>query len=89
LRGLEGLSCTDLERLVGIEGYYTVSPGIGGIVKERPEDFIVWEVLDGGLDSRLMWELGPLPHEPSRYSLWILARRIRTCWEALQTSRER
>jgi tRNA pseudouridine13 synthase len=74
LRGLEGLSCTDLERFVGIEGYYTVSPGIGGIVKERPEDFIVWEVLDGGLDSRLMWELGPLPHEPSRYSLWILCK---------------
>ncbi len=35
-----------IERVVGIEEYITETPGIGGKIKERPEDFYVEEVID-------------------------------------------
>jgi tRNA pseudouridine13 synthase len=72
------LSCSELEKFIGIENYYVSSGGIGGLLKERPEDFIVSEVVEGGLDGMEVWDWAPLPHEPSRFSLWILRKRNRT-----------
>ncbi len=72
------LRCSELEKFIGMENYYTSAGGIGGLLKERPEDFTVSEVLEGGLDAMEIWDWAPLPHEPSRFSLWILRKRNRT-----------
>lgn len=55
-----------------MEGYYTPTRGIGGIIKKHPEDFLVSEILEGGLDAQSLWLKDPLPIEPTRYTLWIL-----------------
>ena len=34
--------------------YWTESKGIGGRIKQRPEDFIVEEVKDGSLEDRIL-----------------------------------
>jgi tRNA pseudouridine13 synthase len=34
----------DVEALVGISGYLTTTPGLGGVIKRAPEDFVVDEV---------------------------------------------
>lgn len=71
------LRCNELEATVGIEQYYTRTPGIGGIVKKETEDFIVSEILDGGLDASKQWAKDPLLTEPARYTLWILKKQDR------------
>lgn len=69
------MGCGDIESAIGVEGYYTPTRGIGGIVKKQPEDFIVSEILEGGLDAKALWFKDPLPVEPTRYTLWILKKR--------------
>lgn len=49
---LTGLKPNDVEPFIGIEGYASRTPGLGGVVKERPEDFLTWETLLNGLDAR-------------------------------------
>lgn len=47
----------ELERLVGIEGYLTSAEGIGGRLKQVPEDFVVEEITpEGGV-----LEVSPMP----------------------------
>ncbi|MEM2700712.1 MAG: hypothetical protein QXN60_02625, partial [Nitrososphaerota archaeon] len=50
------LTCDEYESAVGIGAYYTQTRGIGGLIKVLPEDFEVWEVLNGGLDARERFE---------------------------------
>ncbi len=52
---LKNLDCREVENFIGIENYISLTPGIGGLIKEEPEDFQVWEVIEGGLDSRKLW----------------------------------
>ncbi|MEM0444876.1 MAG: tRNA pseudouridine(13) synthase TruD [Nitrososphaerota archaeon] len=70
-------SCSEIEATIGIERYYIQLQGIGGIVKMEPEDFVVSEILDGGLDASILWSKDPLPMEPARNALWILRKRDR------------
>ncbi|MCS7146471.1 MAG: tRNA pseudouridine(13) synthase TruD [Aigarchaeota archaeon] len=72
---MAGLRCDEIEAQMGIEGYGTETRGVGGIVKKTPEDFIVSEILEGGLDAETLWSMAPLPMEPTRYTLWILKKR--------------
>ena len=53
---LAGLRPEEVEEFIGISGYSTSTPGIGGVVKERAEDFLVWESLLNGLDARRAFE---------------------------------
>lgn len=53
---LSRLKPEDVEAFIGIKGYATSATGIGGVIKERPEDFKVWEVLRDGTDARLAFE---------------------------------
>lgn len=55
---LSGLRPEEVEPFIGIEGYVSSTPGIGGVVKERPEDFLAWEVLTDGLDARHVYGFG-------------------------------
>src|SRR3972149_2494685 len=35
-----------MDREIGIEGYLTTTPGIGGLLKASPDDFVVEEIPD-------------------------------------------
>lgn len=43
----------DLEKKIGIEVYATSSPGVGGWIRQLPEDFIVEEVLVDGSKAKI------------------------------------
>ena len=45
------LSVPEIEKLLGIEVYATKTAGIGGVIRESVEDFVVEEVLGGRLQS--------------------------------------
>jgi len=70
-------SCREIEAAIGIEVYGVSTVGVGGVVKLIPDDFTVVEVIEGGLDSQVLWGLGALPMEPARLALWILMKRDR------------
>lgn len=55
---LKDLKPKDFEKFIGIECYITSSNGIGGIIKERPEDFMVWEVIRNGLNAKTCYDGG-------------------------------
>lgn len=47
------LSVPEIERLIGIEGYATKTPGVGGVIKRAVEDFVVQEVLVDGSQATI------------------------------------
>ncbi|MCX8193468.1 MAG: tRNA pseudouridine(13) synthase TruD [Nitrososphaeria archaeon] len=53
---LQSLKSTDIEEFIGISRYISSTRGIGGIIKSKPEDFMIWEVLSTGEDSRMVFE---------------------------------
>ena len=53
------LKAPELERLMGMEVYLTSTPGIGGRIRARPEDFLVGEVLTDGSAVEPDEVLGP------------------------------
>ena len=52
---LPSLKPEDIEPFIGITQYISRSEGIGGVVKTRPEDFIVWEILETGMDAKKLF----------------------------------
>jgi len=71
-----------LERLLGIEVYATRSPGIGGIIREKVQDFIVEEILVDGSRAEIdrtesEVKRGVLGSSPAknRYLLCVLVKR--------------
>ncbi|MEM4198939.1 MAG: tRNA pseudouridine(13) synthase TruD [Nitrososphaerota archaeon] len=77
------LGCGEIEPAMGIEVYYTPTRGVGGIIKSQPEDFILSEILEGGLDAQALWRRETIPIEPTRYTLWILKKRNRETFSAV------
>lgn len=59
-----GLRCWEIEGFVGLGAYATSAQGVSGMIKEDPDDFEVWEQIEGGLDARELWEKGGLPASP-------------------------
>lgn len=53
---LPSLKIEDIERFIGITQYISRSEGIGGVIKTRPEDFIIWEILETGMDAKKLFE---------------------------------
>lgn len=53
---LSQLRPEEVEEFMGIQGYVTKTPGIGGVIKVKPEDFLAWEVLVNGMDARAIYE---------------------------------
>jgi tRNA pseudouridine13 synthase len=54
---LPSLKAEDIERFIGISQYISRSKGIGGVIKSRPEDFVIWEILETGMDAKKLFEL--------------------------------
>ncbi|MEN2974114.1 MAG: tRNA pseudouridine(13) synthase TruD [Candidatus Caldarchaeales archaeon] len=53
---LRSLKSTDIEEFIGISRYISTTKGVGGIIKSRVEDFMIWEVLQSGEDSVRVFE---------------------------------
>jgi len=72
------LSCDEYEQAVGMGAYLTDFRGIGGLIKVLPEDFEVWEVLNGGLDAREAFEnWRPPAIPPLKHALVVVRKRDR------------
>ncbi|MEM3816480.1 MAG: tRNA pseudouridine(13) synthase TruD, partial [Candidatus Bathyarchaeia archaeon] len=50
------LEVPGIEKSIGIEVYASKTPGIGGIIKSSPEDFIVEEILADGSKASISAE---------------------------------
>ena len=53
---LSRLDKSIVEEFIGIRGYVSSTIGVGGVIKEKPEDFKTWEILVNGLDARRAYE---------------------------------
>jgi tRNA pseudouridine13 synthase len=77
-----------LDKSIGIEVYATSSPGIGGIIRQSCEDFIVEEILVNGLGAKVLATSVPMniygQYPTSRYLLCILIKRNWDTFQALE-----
>ena len=53
---LSRLDKSRVEEFIGIRGYVSSTVGVGGVIKEKPDDFKTWEILVNGLDARRAYE---------------------------------
>ncbi|MEM3725615.1 MAG: tRNA pseudouridine(13) synthase TruD [Candidatus Bathyarchaeia archaeon] len=83
-----GLRVPKIEKLMGIEVYATHSLGIGGVIREFVEDFVVEEVLvDGAMAKIRQQHVESQNFKPSlneRYLLCVLVKRNWDTFEALK-----
>ncbi|MBN2014639.1 MAG: tRNA pseudouridine(13) synthase TruD [Candidatus Altiarchaeota archaeon] len=85
-----------LESLIGMNTYRSKTPGIGGVIKQLPEDFIVEEITPEGrvleLDKDLGFEAGErkeyLHFTLQKYN-WDTLRAVKVLSNRLHTSRKR
>ncbi|MEM3458023.1 MAG: tRNA pseudouridine(13) synthase TruD [Candidatus Bathyarchaeia archaeon] len=77
-----------VEKLIGIEVYATASSGIGGVIRQSVEDFVVKEVLVDGSKAEVNPTLGCQPLGVSstkdRYLLCVMIKRN---WDTFQAIR--
>jgi len=78
------LSVPRLERELGIEVYSTKSSGIGGRIRQFPEDFVVEEVLLDGSKATVEAKDVPLPTGRGRYLVCVL---VKSNWDTLLVTR--
>lgn len=73
-----------LDKEIGIEAYATETQGIGGRLRQLPEDFTVEEVLTNG--STAETEPHNIPHitEHGRYLIYVLVKRKIDTFQAVQ-----
>jgi len=69
-----------LEKELGIEVYVTQSPGIGGRIRQFPEDFVVQEILVNGSKA----EVSPVEtHEPVGEGRYLICMLVKRNWDTL------
>jgi len=90
------LRVSALEKGIGIEVYATRSPGIGGNIRQFPEDFVVEEVLSDGSKASVKSTVAPLAQGRGRYLVCVLVKRnwdtllaVRTIAKQLGVGQER
>ena len=69
-----------LEKEMGIDVYASKSPGIGGIIRSSPEDFVVQEILLDGSKAHVKPEGTSIPQGRGRYLVCTLVKRR---WDTL------
>ena len=79
------MTASDAEAVVGIVGYGTTTPGVGGRIKEEPEDFVVEEI--SAPPPRA--EGGPCTVAVIRTRNWETNRLVREMSRRLAVSRKR
>jgi tRNA pseudouridine13 synthase len=85
-----------LDKALGIEVYATKSPGIGGRIRQLPEDFVVEEILLDGSKANIAPKDVPKPIGLGRYLIcglvkcnWDTLLAVRTIAQQLGMSQER
>lgn len=82
------LRVSRLEKGIGIEVYATSSQGIGGVIRQSCEDFIVEETLVNGSKAKVLAPHVPIKiheqHPASRYLLCVLIKRNWDTFQALE-----
>ena len=66
-----------LEQEMGIEVYASKTPGIGGIIRKSPDDFMVQEILLDGSKAHIIPEESIVPQGRGRYLVCVLVKRHR------------
>lgn len=66
-----------VDRQIGLEVYYTRSSGIGGRIKTQPRDFVVKEVLEDHLESKIYLRKPPQVSGAGPFTLCMLIKRNR------------
>lgn len=79
------MQVSSIERQLGIETFATKTCGIGGIIKQTPEDFVVEEVLVDGSKAELTPKLPEQVKGEGRYLICLLIKRN---WDTLLTVRK-
>jgi tRNA pseudouridine13 synthase len=74
------LSVPSLEKQLGIEVYASLSPGIGGKIRQFPEDFVVEEILVDGSEAQISPVETKQPERKGRYLVCVLVKRD---WDTL------
>ncbi len=69
------MSAPRLERELGIETYASHSSGVGGRIRQFPEDFIVEEVLIDGSKARISTVEAELPEGDGKHLICVLVKR--------------
>jgi tRNA pseudouridine13 synthase len=78
------LSVPLLEKELGIEVYASETPGIGGRIRQFPEDFIVEEILVDGSEAKVLPVSTPQIVGRGRYLVCVLVKRN---WDTLRAVR--
>jgi tRNA pseudouridine13 synthase len=76
------LKVPKLEKEIGIEVYASQSPGIGGCIRQSPEDFVVEEVLVDGSKAKVKPSEAKHPTGIGRYLVCLL---VKKGWDTLLT----
>ena len=74
-----------LEKEIGIRVYATKTPGIGGRLRQFPEDFMVEEVLENGSAAKIEPPNIANITGHGRYLVWVLVKRNMDIFQAVQT----
>ncbi|UCE29536.1 MAG: tRNA pseudouridine(13) synthase TruD [Candidatus Bathyarchaeota archaeon] len=74
------MSVPSLEKQLGIEVYASPSPGVGGKIRQFPEDFVVEEILVDGSQARISPVEAKQPERKGRYLICVLVKRD---WDTL------
>ena len=69
------MNLKNIEDLIGISRYLTVTLGIGGRIRCFPEDFLVEEILTDGSKASLKQAYNPSPEGWGRYLLCLLIKK--------------
>jgi tRNA pseudouridine13 synthase len=72
------LEVPETEKNLGISVYATETSGIGGVIRRRPEDFVVEEVLTNGAKASVT----PLEY-PSRLGRYLICALVKRNWDTL------
>ncbi len=75
------MSVSLLEKKLGIEVYASETPGIGGRIRQFPEDFIVEEILVDGSEAKISPVSTPQLVGRGRYLVYVLVKRN---WDTLR-----
>ena len=75
----------DVEEEIGIEVYASPSPGIGGRIRQFPEDFVVEEILADGSKAKVNFLESGSFQKRGRYLICILVKRN---WDTLRAVQE-
>ncbi len=69
---LSSLKIEDIEKFIGMTEYVSKSVGVGGIIKAKPEDFMVWETLESGEDAKRLFELSSFLESYGNHLLCVM-----------------